>query len=541
MFLQKSLRAQILALLGGSLALILVTALACFSFLSSGIQSYRSLLDGPLESTRLIDAANVEFKIQVQEWKNVLLRGQDRANLQRYWSQFEAQERKVQDILGQLTLVAAADPALKTQVERLRSEHQALGGNYRKGRDAFVAAGANAQAGDAAVKGIDRAASEQMTALVEQLRQNSLSQAEQINASAARTIVSGTVVMLAAALVIAIFSLWLVNRNLIIPIRHLIGHVDQLSQGRFGQRVESTRQDELGLLARAANTLRDFLASTSERLHQSTQNLDSASNELNAIASRMTEGVSEQFERTDQVATAMHEMSATAQEVARHAADAAHAANDADDSARQGSTVMQSTIATITDIRGEIANTAEVIRRLESDSGRIGKVLEVIRGIAEQTNLLALNAAIEAARAGEQGRGFAVVADEVRHLAQRTAESTAEINQIIDTVQSGALNAVRAIESGQQRSEQGVTQVTAAGAMLQRITEAVEAIRDMNQQIATAAEEQTSVAEDISRNLTELTAIASANQDNVERTQMASRNLHDMSGQLGEVTRRLGS
>jgi methyl-accepting chemotaxis protein len=541
MFLQKSLRAQILALLGGSLALILVTALACFSFLSSGIQSYRSLLDGPLESTRLIDAANVEFKIQVQEWKNVLLRGQDRANLQRYWSQFEAQERKVQDILGQLTLVAAADPALKTQVERLRSEHQALGGNYRKGRDAFVAAGANAQAGDAAVKGIDRAASEQMTALVEQLRQNSLSQAEQINASAARTIVSGTVVMLAAALVIAIFSLWLVNRNLIIPIRHLIGHVDQLSQGRFGQRVESTRQDELGLLARAANTLRDFLASTSERLHQSTQNLDSASNELNAIASRMTEGVSEQFERTDQAATAMHEMSATAQEVARHAADAAHAANDADDSARQGSTVMQSTIATITDIRGEIANTAEVIRRLESDSGRIGKVLEVIRGIAEQTNLLALNAAIEAARAGEQGRGFAVVADEVRHLAQRTAESTAEINQIIDTVQSGALNAVRAIESGQQRSEQGVTQVTAAGAMLQRITEAVEAIRDMNQQIATAAEEQTSVAEDISRNLTELTAIASANQDNVERTQMASRNLHDMSGQLGEVTRRLGS
>ncbi|AXO62789.1 methyl-accepting chemotaxis protein [Pseudomonas sp. phDV1] len=541
MFLQKSLRAQILTLLGGSLTLILVTALACFSFLSSGMQSYRGLLDGPLESSRLIDAANVEFKIQVQEWKNVLLRGQDSANLQRYWGQFEAQERKVQDILGQLTQVAAADPALKTQVERLRSEHQALGGNYRKGRDAFVAAGADAKAGDEAVKGIDRAASEQMTALVEQLRQNSLSQAEQINASAARTILSGTVVMLAAALVIAVFSLWLVNRNLIIPIRQLIGHVDQLSQGRFGQRVESTRQDELGLLARAANTLRDFLASTSERLHHSTQNLDSASSELNAIASRMTEGVSEQFERTDQVATAMHEMSATAQEVARHAADAAHAANDADDSARQGSTVMQSTIATITDIRGEIANTAEVIRRLESDSGRIGKVLEVIRGIAEQTNLLALNAAIEAARAGEQGRGFAVVADEVRHLAQRTAESTAEINQIIDTVQSGALNAVRAIESGQQRSEQGVTQVIEAGAMLQRITEAVEAIRDMNQQIATAAEEQTSVAEDISSNLTELTAIASANQDNVERTQKASRNLHDMSGQLGEVTRRLGS
>ncbi len=539
--LQKSLRAQILALLGGSLALILVTALACFSFLSGGIQSYRGLLDGPLEASRLIDAANVEFKIQVQEWKNVLLRGQDSANLERYWSQFEAQERKVQERLGQLIQVAAADPALKAQVERLRSEHQSLGANYRKGRDAFVAAGADAQAGDAAVKGIDRTASEQMSALVDQLRQHSLSQAEQINASAERTILSGTLLMLAAALVIGVFSLWLVNRHLIIPIRHLITHVDQLSHGQFGQRVETSRADELGMLAIAANTLRDFLASTTESLHQSSGDLDNASGELNAIASRMTEGVNEQFERTDQVATAMHQMSATAQEVARHAAEAAHAADDADDSARQGGKVMQSTIATITDMRGEIANTAEVIRRLEADSGRIGKVLEVIRGIAEQTNLLALNAAIEAARAGEQGRGFAVVADEVRTLAQRTAESTAEINQIIDTVQTGALNAVRAIESGQQRSEQGVTQVTEAGAMLQRITGAVEAIRDMNRQIATAAEEQTSVAEDISRNLTELTAIASANQENVERTQAASHNLRNLSGQLGEVTRRLGS
>ncbi|WP_371921719.1 MULTISPECIES: methyl-accepting chemotaxis protein [Pseudomonas] len=255
----------------------------------------------------------------------------------------------------------------------------------------------------------------------------------------------------------------------------------------------------------------------------------------------MAGGTREQFSRTDQVATAMHEMSATAQEVARHAADAARAADDADSSAQQGERVMQATIQSITGMRGEIDSTAEVIRRLENDSGRISKVLEVIRGIAEQTNLLALNAAIEAARAGEQGRGFAVVADEVRTLAQRTAESTAEIHQIIDTVQTGAVNAVRAIESGQSRSEQSVTQVTEAGAMLQRITGAVEAIRDMNRQIATAAEEQTSVAEDISRNLTEITAIAVTNDENVQRTEAASGRLHELSGELSEVTRRFSA
>ena len=541
MFLQKSLRAQILALLGGSLALILVTALACFSFLSNGMQAYRGLLEGPLEASSLIDSTNLNFKTQVQEWKNVLLRGSDKAQLDKYWGQFEAQERKVQDLLGQLSELANNDRTLKSKVDALRSEHQTLGANYRKGRDAFVAAGGDAAVGDKAVSGIDRNTAQQMEALSSELHKQSLEQAGLINASAERTITFGTLLMLGATVVIALFSLWLVNRNLINPIRELIEHIAQLSHGNFGQHVDATRQDELGKLAIAANILRDFLSDTFTRLKRSTADLDIASGELNSIATLMAQGTREQFSRTDQVATAMHEMSATAQEVARHAAEAAGAADAADSAARQGETVMQATIKTITDIRGEISNTSEVIRRLEADSGRIGKVLEVIRGIAEQTNLLALNAAIEAARAGEQGRGFAVVADEVRTLAQRTAESTAEIHQIIDTVQTGAVNAVRAIESGQNRSEEGVTQVTQAGATLQLITSAVEAIRDMNRQIATAAEEQTSVAEDISRNLTEITAIATANQENVQRTESAGQNLHVLSGQLNEVTQRLSA
>lgn len=541
MFLQKSLRAQILALLGGSLALILVTALICFSFLSKGMQDYRGLLEGPLEESTLIDVANLNFKTQVQEWKNVLLRGSDKAQLDKYWGQFEQQEREVQDTLSKLGLLASNDPVLKRKVDALRSEHQNLGGKYRAGRDAFIAAGADAKVGDKAVSGIDRNATQQMDELAEELHKKSIDQASLINAAADRTILLGTLGMLGATLIIGLFSLWLVNRSLINPIRELIEHIALLSQGNFGQHVESTRQDELGKLAAAANILRDFLADTFTRLKRSTADLDTASGELNSIATLMAQGTREQFSRTDQVATAMHEMSATAQEVARHAAEAANAADDADSAARQGETVMQATIKTITDIRGEISNTSDVIRRLENDTGRIGKVLEVIRGIAEQTNLLALNAAIEAARAGEQGRGFAVVADEVRTLAQRTAESTAEIHQIIDTVQTGAVNAVRAIESGQQRSEEGVTQVTEAGATLQLITSAVEAIRDMNRQIATAAEEQTSVAEDISRNLTEITAIATANQENVQRTETAGQNLHNLSGQLSEVTQRLSA
>ncbi|WP_214350912.1 methyl-accepting chemotaxis protein [Pseudomonas congelans] len=539
--MSKSLRLQILGLLGGSLALVLVIALACFNFLSDNVQAYRSLIDGPVRASQLVDEANLEFKIQVQEWKNVLLRGKTPAERDKYWGQFEEQERKVQSTLGRLAEMRGTDAALKSQVQTLQQAHQALGTAYRTGRDAFVAAGGDAGAGDMAVKGVDRPTSEQMAGLVDQLHKSSEAQSVAISHEAQRTILIGAVVMLVSALLVGLLALWMVNRNLIAPIRMLIEYVAQLSEGKFGERVEVTRQDELGRLAVAANTLRDFLADTFNRLKRSSTDLDTAGGELNAIAELMAQGTHEQFERTDQVATAMTEMSATAQDVARHAADAARAADEADQSAQDGERVMQLTIATITRMRNEIASTADVIERLETDSGRIGKVLEVIRSIADQTNLLALNAAIEAARAGDAGRGFAVVADEVRTLAQRTAVSTSEINQIINSVQTGASDAVQAIQGGQARSEESVEQVANAGATLQRITMAVENIRDMNRQIATAAEEQTSVAEDISRNLTEITAIAVTNQDNVKRTQNASQDLRDLSNGLGDVISRLGA
>ncbi|MBK4998832.1 methyl-accepting chemotaxis protein [Pseudomonas sp. S31] len=536
--LRKSLRVQILSLLGGSLVAMLLIALVCFQFLSSSVRGYAELVDGPLRASQLIDEANLQFKIQVQEWKNVLLRGRNPADLDKYWQQFEAREQQVQQLLEQL-IASTANGKLAAPLRELRDSHRQLGQAYEKGRQAFLAAGGDPVAGDLAVKGVDRAASEQMSALVEQLRADAGERASSISASAERTVWLGLLVMLGSAVLVGLFSLWLVNRSLIEPIRQLIDYVAQLSQGRFATRVDSRREDELGRLARAANTLRDFLADTVGRLKDNAQELEGASGQLSSIASDMARGTQDQFQRTDQVATAMHEMSATAQEVARHAAEAARAADDADQSAQAGEQVMQQTIDIIGAVNREIAGTAAVIRDLETDSTRIGKVLEVIRGIAEQTNLLALNAAIEAARADEAGRGFAVVADEVRSLAQRTAASIAEIHQIIDAVQSGAVEAVKAIESGQQRSEQGAEQVQHAGQMLQRITLAVEAIRDMNRQIATAAEEQTSVAEDISRNLIEITRIATANQEAVQHTEQAGQRLHGLSGQLGEVTSRL--
>ena len=537
--MRKSLRVQFLTLLGGSLAAMLLIAMVCFQSLSASVRDYGELIDGPLRESQLIDEANLQFKVQVQEWKNVLLRGREPAELDKYWQQFQAREQQVQQLLGQL--IAGSDAELRDPLTQLKQSHQQLGEAYAHGRQAFLAAGGDPRAGDLAVKGVDRAASEQMSALVERLRGEAREQAQGINARTERTVTVGVLVMLASALLVGVLSLWLLDRTLIAPIRVLIDYVAQLSQGRFAARVADGRQDELGRLAVAANTLRDFLADTIGSLKRNTVELETASDQLRGVAGDMALGTHDQFQRTDQVATAMHEMSATAQDVARHAADAAQAADEADHNAQAGERVMQTTIDLIEQVNREIAGTAAVIRHLESDSTRIGKVLEVIRGIAEQTNLLALNAAIEAARAGEAGRGFAVVADEVRSLAQRTAASIAEIHQIIEAVQSGAIDAVKAIESGQQRSEAGAGQVVEAGRMLQRITTSVEAIRDMNRQIATAAEEQTRVADDISRNLVDITRIATDNQQAVQQTEQAGQRLQGLSAQLGALTARLSA
>lgn len=209
MSIQRSLRAQMLSLLGGSILLLIIVSLLCFHYLSRGITSYQTLLNGTLEASQLVDNANLEFKIQVQEWKNVLLRGKNPENLQKYWSQFESQEQKVKAQLNQLREQASAhqNAALVSQVQTLITEHQQLGQAYRAGRDQFLAANADPAVGDKAVKGIDRAASEQMSNLVKQLHQQGVQESELIANETSRTMTLGITILLGSALLITLLSL----------------------------------------------------------------------------------------------------------------------------------------------------------------------------------------------------------------------------------------------------------------------------------------------------------------------------------------------
>ncbi|WP_371916565.1 methyl-accepting chemotaxis protein [Pseudomonas sp. PIC25] len=267
----------------------------------------------------------------------------------------------------------------------------------------------------------------------------------------------------------------------------------------------------------------------------SVQKVSDSSEYTADIAIRTNQGVQKQLAEIELVATAVHEMTATAQDVARNATHAAEAANHADQAANEGKRIVQSTSEAITALANEIGRAVGVVQSLAKDSENINAILVTIRSIAEQTNLLALNAAIEAARAGEQGRGFAVVADEVRNLAQKTQQATEEIQTMIQQLQNGTRDVVSVMENSQARTDDSVQQAAEAAQALASITEAVSVINDMNTQIASAAEEQSAVAEDINRNVTTIGQVAQEVAGGADESSQASAELT----KLAEQQRRL--
>jgi len=260
-------------------------------------------------------------------------------------------------------------------------------------------------------------------------------------------------------------------------------------------------KDELGEMGVNFNQMMGHLATTLNEVSSAATQLAAASEETSAVTEEARIGVSNQQSETDQVATAMNEMTASMHEVARNASQTAEAVASADAETSAGTRVVENSVAAINGLAAEVQKASSVIEELATDSQNIGTVLDVIKDIAEQTNLLALNAAIEAARAGEQGRGFAVVADEVRTLAQRTQESTAQIQTTIESLQDRASQAVAVMGEGQRMAEQGVSQAGEAGVSLTGISAAVTSIGDMTHQIASAAEQQSAVSEEINRSI----------------------------------------
>ena len=352
------------------------------------------------------------------------------------------------------------------------------------------------------------------------------------------TAVNGIVIVSVVAALMTVLLAWLLTRSIVTPLNRAVQAAETIAGGNLTKTIEIDGKDEPARLLGALAAMQANLRKTIEQIAGSATQLGAAAEELSTVTEEASRGLQQQNNEIEQAATAVNEMTAAVEEVARNAVSTSEASSQSTQAAREGRNRVVETVEAIQVMTHDVQNTSVMIEGLATQGRDIGKVLDVIRAIAEQTNLLALNAAIEAARAGEAGRGFAVVADEVRALAHRTAQSTQEIEKMVAGIQNGTGEAVSSMQQSNQRTQSTLEMARAAGVALEQITQSIHLINERNLVIASASEEQAQVSREVDRNLVNIRDLATQSAAGANQTSAATHELSRLAMDLNAMVAR---
>jgi methyl-accepting chemotaxis protein len=349
---------------------------------------------------------------------------------------------------------------------------------------------------------------------------------------------TGIIAVVVIAALLTVLLAWLLTRSIVTPLNRAVLAAQTIAEGNLSKVIDVDGKDEPARLLGALAMMQASLRKTIEQIAGSATQLGTAAEELSAVTQDASRGLQQQNNEIEQAATAVNEMTAAVEEVARNAVSTSEASNQSTQAAREGRDRVVETVDAIQTMTHDVHNTSLMIEGLAAQGRDIGKVLDVIRAIAEQTNLLALNAAIEAARAGEAGRGFAVVADEVRALAHRTAQSTQEIEKMVAGIQNGTGEAVASMQQSNQRTQSTLELARAAGVALEQITQSIHLINERNLVIASASEEQAQVSREVDRNLVNIRDLATQSAAGANQTSTATHELSRLAVDLNALVSR---
>ncbi len=529
-------------LLASVAAIFFVVAVLSYKYIAPINPIWQSYQEEVVQKNVLLNhiQANLGYGGAIHNFKNYVLRGKDKY-YQRTMSKFDEVDRFVNQY-RQLGYLKNGEKTGLAAIEDVSRKYRAAADQVKR----MVADGRTPAEIDTVVKIDDGPALEAMQHLFDNKKALTAETAKKLEIATSRLMGVSLGGLLLTFLLVSIMVL-LISRTVLRPIntlRELIIRAERENdltacneQDSSAICLQLNSKDEVGQTALAFRRMLGKFHSTVKRITDAANQLSSGVQQMQGITGKTSESIKRQQQETDLVATAMNEMTSTIQEVGNNAGEAAEATRQADQASKSGQQVVGKALEDINVLAENVEQAAQVIHKLQDDTNSIGGVLDVINGIAEQTNLLALNAAIEAARAGEQGRGFAVVADEVRTLAQRTQQSTQEIQSMIERLQCGAKTSVEVMEKGQTQARSSVEQAAQAGESLDEITNAVSRIAEMNQQIATASDQQIRVADEINRNVVNISQVAEQNADGSQEAAQAAVKLERLAGDLGNMVR----